>query len=307
MTKTKGLGVTTKAFLVWKPPFVTDRSVECLPCLYYYQPALKYHCLECGIQNYKDISVMKKLITLAAVLSLVACGGDGGNSSDKISAVGGISVSETTFENDSEDSSQFVSLGSIITGSLGPADEFDFYKVNITEGESVTIRLLGALDTDIDVALIGPSFNVIASSESAFSTESLTFTASTSGEFYVRVEFFEGTDGGYELSIISNGFVDVSQGSNNASGTQFCVESIIGEESAHQVASGASTPTNNLQQGTCPSAGYVSVCNVNSSGVLINTYFSQGYVDVVGGHSEVERNVCDMFAVQSSTSNYNLL
>jgi len=195
-------------------------------------------------------------------------------------------------------------MGSVISGSLGPSDEFDFYKVSIASGETVTIRLSGNNNTDLDIALLTSNYSTVAYSEEYGSTESFTYTATSGGDFYVEVEYFDGPSANYQLSITSDGSSDTTGGSTGSGDAQFCVESIGGGTSYYQVASGTSTPTNNLQEGTCPTSGYVSKCNVNMSSSVLNTYFSQGYVDVVGGHSAVESNVCDAFASQGATSRY---
>jgi hypothetical protein len=249
-------------------------------------------------------TLMKKLITLAAILSLTACGAD--SKDDAIGQVGGVSVNETSSNNDTGSNSQAVSMGSVISGSLGPSDEFDFYKVTIASGETVTIRLSGDNNTDLDIALLTSNYSTVAFSEEYGSTETFTYTAPAAGDFYVKVEYFDGSSASYQLSITSDGSSDTSGGSGNTLEAQFCVESIGNGTSYYQVASGASTPTNNLQEGTCPSAGYVSKCNVVMSGTVLNTYFSQGYVDVVGGHGQVEAQVCDAFATQGATSSYTL-
>lgn len=245
---------------------------------------------------------MKKLITLAAILSLAACGAD--TEEGSTDQVGGASVNETSSYNDTGSSSQAVSIGSVISGSLGPSDEFDYYKVYISAGQSVAVRLSGNDNTDLDINLLTSNYSTVEYSINDGSTESFTYSAIESGEFYVMVQYFGGPTAGYELSITSNGYSDTSGGSTGSGDAQFCVESTFEGLSYYQVASGSSAPTNNMQKGNCPAAGYVSECIVEMSGPSLKTYFSQGYVDIVGGHSAVKSEVCDAFASEGATSRY---
>jgi hypothetical protein len=252
---------------------------------------------------------MKKIILTSLALTLAACGGSGGGSSDDSnSLVTGVNlqVNEDSSSNDLPSEAQAVSVGSLISGSSSLDDEFDYYEFPLVEGQVVQIGLTGGSNTDLDIVVTSDGGNIIAVSESADSNESIAFTASYSGSYFVYVEFYDGEASSYELTIVS---LDSSDASDTilATETAFCVETIENGVSYFAIAS-VENPDVAPVLGSCPSAGFVSQCAVTytSSLAVTNTYFTQAYVDVLGSHSNVEQNVCDMFNSEQSTSAYSV-
>jgi len=255
-----------------------------------------------------EINVMKKLLVISFGLSLVACGGDSDKSDSSPDLSGGVSVNEVSSFNDNADSAQRIELNSNIRGSLGPADEFDYYELSVQEGQQVSIVLSGGSDTDLDIILYRNKYREVASSQDDYSTESITYTASSTETLHLEVEYYDGPASDYQLVIKANGNTDLGNAGGSASGgAEFCVETTTSGSSQYvqtNVENGGNTNSSDVRNGSCPTVGYVSKCSADFSGIDVNTYFSQAYVDLVGGHSEVRSNVCDVYSQQGATTSY---
>lgn len=239
---------------------------------------------------------MKKLITTSLALALAACGGDSDSGldvgdRDGKQQIGGVSVSESSADNDNLRSAQEVNLGSTLTGSIGPSDYEDYFKFSVAAGQSIQIDLNGRSDVDIDLQLLDINYNELDYSYGDYSTERMTYTSDSSKTLYVAVEHISGPTSEYQLSFTSAGSVGSPGGTGDA---VICVESITSSGSYFQVTDTVQQTQGNMQSGRCPNtrSNYVSKCEISFSGVETNTYFSQSYIDTVGSHAAVKSQVC---------------
>jgi hypothetical protein len=246
---------------------------------------------------------MKKIFLTSLALTLAACGGSSDSSGGSDDQTAGINfeISEPSTSNDSIYDAQPINLGTRISGSAGPSDLYDFYQFAVAEGQTVQINLTGGSSSDLDIALWGEG-GLLDYSEGFESTEEIIFTAESTGTYYLSVSYYDGNASNYELIILGDE-VSVQVVTDEAA---FCLENIVNGVSYFTVASSEDL-TGNLFPGSCPTSGYVSECGVTYiTGEIINTYFTQNYVDVVGGHTEVEEDVCDLFSDESTTSIYTI-
>ncbi|MFF2874718.1 S8 family serine peptidase [Gottfriedia sp. NPDC057991] len=101
-----------------------------------------------------------------------------------------------------------VPLSSTISGTLNnSSDKDDVFRVTLRKGEKITLNLTGATGTDFDLYLYGTKAktvkineDMVAHSEKAgSSTESIVYTAPSSGTYYVDVYSYSGS-GSYTLT-----------------------------------------------------------------------------------------------------------
>ncbi|MEC5322339.1 M10 family metallopeptidase C-terminal domain-containing protein [Aurantimonas sp. A3-2-R12] len=130
-------------------------------------------------------------------------------------------IIETTDAANGTGTTYSLSINDFFRGNLTAGDS-DWVAVNLVAGQTYTIGMvgIGALDTSVDDTLVrlrDAAGTLIGSDDDSgpglFSN--LTFTAATSGTYYIDAQAFSGTDvGGYGLSIVtgSGASYDVAMG-----------------------------------------------------------------------------------------------
>lgn len=245
---------------------------------------------------------MKKLLVLPLVAALAACGGE---SDSKDSSANLAAVSESSLNNDTTYEAQPVQLNSSISGNASINDQFDYYLINVTEGQTITISIEGNNSaTDLDIALFESPTSYVAFSEEEGTNESFEYTATFTGVMYVEVLYYEGPLSTYTLNIQAT-----DAGPAPANAAEFCVEATSDNQTAHQIADGSNPSSTNtpIQPGACPNNGYVSQCTIEQAEVTTIMKLSQDYIDLVGGHSTVEAEVCDAASGDGIVTTYSYL
>lgn len=252
---------------------------------------------------------MKQLAVLPIALALAACGG-GSDGDSSGSPAGGYTVYESSSSNNTIGTAEAARVGTTIVGSVSASDEYDVFSINVRSGESIRIDLAAANSSDLDLHLVNSSVVELDSSIGDYSRETVSYTSNGNQTLYVVVEWFDGPQTTYDLTITSNMPADTNAGSGGNGGSagaaSFCVESISADSSYYQIVSGTTGATNNMIAGTCPSTGWASRCGWDLGSIQTNSYFSQGYVDTVGGHSQVRSGVCDVQAQNGGSTIYTI-
>jgi hypothetical protein len=245
---------------------------------------------------------MKKLLILPIVVALTACGGESNSNSSTANLA---AISELSRNNDTTYQAQPVQLNSTITGNASINDRFDYYSINVTEGQTITISIEGNNSaTDLDIALFESPTSYVAFSEKEGTNESFEYTATFTGIMYVEVLYYEGPLSTYTLNIQAT---DAGPAPENAA--EFCVEATSNNQTAHQIVDGSNPSSSNtpIQPGACPNNGYVSQCSIEQAEVTTIMKLSQDYIDIIGGHSKVETEVCDAASGDGIVTTYSYL
>ena len=102
--------------------------------------------------------------------------------------------------NDSTSTAEPISSGDTVSGTLGEyTDQNDYYSIFLSQGDRITATMSGTGE-DFDLYLYGSSTDSVESSTSSDSSETLTYTASSSGTYYVNPYAYTGS-GSYTLSV----------------------------------------------------------------------------------------------------------
>lgn len=245
---------------------------------------------------------MKKLLILPLVAALAACGGESDN---KGSSADLAAVSELSRNNDTTYEAQPVQLNSSITGNASTNDEFDYYLINVIEGQTITISIKGNNSaTDLDIALFDSPTSYVAFSEEEGTNESFEYTATFTGVMYVEVLYYDGPLSTYTLNIQAT-----DAGPAPEIAAEFCVEATSDNQTGHQIADGADPSSTNtpIQPGACPNNGYVSQCTIEQAEVTTIMKLSQDYIDLVGGHSVVDVQICQAANSDGVVATYSYL
>ena len=114
-----------------------------------------------------------------------------------------IFASADTEPNDSVYTADPISSGDIVYGTLSDySDRDDYYSIYLSQGDRLYTTLSGTGD-DFDLYIYSSSTNDVASSTSGDSSESLRYTAPSSGTYYVNPYAYSGS-GSYTLSVSVN-------------------------------------------------------------------------------------------------------
>lgn len=106
-----------------------------------------------------------------------------------------------TDTNNDIDSAVPALVGSPITNTINQyGDQDDYYSIDLTAGQTITVTMTGPSDADFDLYLYDDSPQIVASSEEATSSENIVFTAPSSGTYYVNPYAYSGF-GTYSLDI----------------------------------------------------------------------------------------------------------
>lgn len=104
-------------------------------------------------------------------------------------------------------------------GYLGGSDYEDFYKVNVNSGQTISVSVTPPSGMDVSLYLYDPSqYSVASSSNPGDSPENLTYTAASTGDYYIEVLYVYSTPGTYSMTV------DVSSGSPPSSSTTLTIE-----------------------------------------------------------------------------------
>jgi hypothetical protein len=93
--------------------------------------------------------------------------------------------------------------GGTKTGSLPNSENsngYDYYKIILTAGDAISIKLDGDSSTDFDLYLVDYEFNVLEYSYTAYYPERLSFEAETSSVYYIIIVPYSGS-GSYTLEV----------------------------------------------------------------------------------------------------------
>ena len=97
------------------------------------------------------------------------------------------------------------------TGYLGSTDTYDYYKVSVSSGQTVSVSLTPPSGSDFDIALYDTDQSSVDSSTLGGSqTDSVEGTASESGYFYFEIYRYAGS-GIYSLTVTESGTTASSQ------------------------------------------------------------------------------------------------
>lgn len=99
-----------------------------------------------------------------------------------------------------------ISPNTIVTGSVGASFDQDYYAVTLTAGQSYLLSLSRTAGSMLDpvLALYDTAGNLITRQDDPSSSsagEYITFTAVTTGTYYIAVSDYGNRSGGYELSV----------------------------------------------------------------------------------------------------------
>ena len=247
-------------------------------------------------------TIFTPLILAPFLAALTACGGSSDSSND--SPLNSATLSESSLENDSIGSAQAMQSNATLSGHLdGESDYFDFYSLDVIQGNMITVQLTGGADTDLDITLRDSGNYQVAYSDDLYSTEYFDYTPTYSGKMYIGVEHLSGPASNYSLSYNSSGLVTTTLGA------EFCVDATFDNQSQYQISDGTNPSSVNAPQlpGLCPNNNYVSQCRIVTAGVITNMLFSQEYVDLIGGHERVSSDLCRQFNDDGMTAVYTTL
>jgi uncharacterized membrane protein len=115
-------------------------------------------------------------------------------------------VKADTEPNDTTGTADPISSGDTVTGYVSAySDPDDYYSIYLSSGQRISATLSGT-GSDFDLYLYDRWDDIIASSEGAYSTESISYTVSSSGTYYLDVYAYSGS-GSYTLSVSVSGSV----------------------------------------------------------------------------------------------------
>jgi Ca2+-binding RTX toxin-like protein len=110
-----------------------------------------------------------------------------------------------------------INVGQSFNGTLSTGADSDFVRVSLTAGETYTIRMDARNGSGIDTFLFlrDANGNILASNDDTNGTNSeITFTATTSGRYYLDAQSYNGfSSGAYQLSVVSGtsgGGIDIT-------------------------------------------------------------------------------------------------
>jgi len=108
------------------------------------------------------------------------------------------------------------------TGYLDSADTDDYYKVNVSSGQTIEVSLTPPFGSDFDLELYDPSqFEVASSALGGSQTDIVTYTATSSGYFYIHVYQWSGS-GIYSLTVtVAGGTTQDDANSGTDAGNSF--------------------------------------------------------------------------------------
>ena len=130
-------------------------------------------------------------------------------------------VGEPTDAGNTMGTARAIGANTIVTASVGVSYDVDFYSVTMTAGQTYLISLSRTAGSTLDpvLSLYDASGNRITLQDDPYNVaagEYITFTAVTTGTYYVRAEDYYSYTGGYELSV--QPAADLTFGDGDATG-----------------------------------------------------------------------------------------
>jgi hypothetical protein len=102
----------------------------------------------------------------------------------------------------------FTTAESISNGTtqetLSSSDDYAYFKIGCSSGDGLNIVLKWYNGFDLDLALLNPSMTSVASSGNVNSDDSVTYTVTSGGTYYIRVHRYSGT-GATTIQLIVSG------------------------------------------------------------------------------------------------------
>jgi len=92
----------------------------------------------------------------------------------------------------------------IITGLLKAGDDRDYYKINIEEGQLITLQLTVPGNANYGISLLNPNKSPRGSSITQKEIKTLDYVADSTGTWYIRISRSSG-EGEYQLAVNSSG------------------------------------------------------------------------------------------------------
>jgi len=246
---------------------------------------------------------MKKYLLIVLVLGLAACGASDDKKSDKAKPsipFRSIQIAETLASNDTISEAQSIELWADVSGTIGEDDLSDFYSFTAEEGESFYIKLSPYNPDGIRIAVYDASGQLLEGYNDRIVNDFNRYLPAYSGTFYLEIIYLNGTyadysvsvEGGYAIDFDSSiTCLDVSQASDPFYIVAVDKHRYFGEKPGH-----------------CPADVYASKCEVSYyTGLFWTLYFSQIYVDSLGGHQEANRSECAFLNGDGFTTDYTIL
>jgi hypothetical protein len=248
---------------------------------------------------------MKKYLLIILVLGLAACGASDDKKSDKAKPsipFRSIQTAETLASNDTISEAQSIDLWADVSGTIGEDDLQDFYSFTAEEGESFYIKLSPYNPDGIRIAVYDASGQLLEGYKEFLDNKLYRYLPAYSGTFYLEIIYLNGTYPDYSVSVEGGHAIDFDSSIT-------CFEAFQANDPFYIVAVDKNRRYGE-KPGHCPIDVYASKCEVELSyytGLFMTLYFSQIYVDSLGGHREANRSECAFLNGDGYTTDYTIL
>lgn len=248
---------------------------------------------------------MKKYLLIIMVLGLAACGASDDKKSNKAKPsipFRSIQTAETLASNDTISEAQSIELWADVSGTIGEDDLQDFYSFTAEEGESFYIKLSPYNPDGIRIAVYDASGQLLEGYKEFLDNKLYRYLPAYSGTFYLEIIYLNGTYPDYSVSVEGGHAIDFDSSIT-------CFEAFQANDPFYIVAVDKNRRYGE-KPGHCPIDVYASKCEVELSyytGLFMTLYFSQIYVDSLGGHREANRSECAFLNGDGYTTDYTIL
>jgi hypothetical protein len=248
---------------------------------------------------------MKKYLLIIMVLGLAACGASDDKKSNKAKPsipFRSIQTAETLASNDTISEAQSIELWADVSGTIGEDDLQDFYSFTAEEGESFYIKLSPYNPDGIRIAVYDASGQLLEGYKEFLDNKLYRYLPAYSGTFYLEIIYLNGTYPDYSVSVEGGHAIDFDSSIT-------CFEAFQANDPFYIVAVDKNRRYGE-KPGHCPIDVYASKCEVELSyytGLFMTLYFSQIYVDSLGGHREANRSECAFLNSDGYTTDYTIL
>lgn len=239
------------------------------------------------------------------VLGLAACGASDDKKSNKAKPsipFRSIQTAETLASNDTISEAQSIELWADVSGTIGEDDLQDFYSFTAEEGESFYIKLSPYNPDGIRIAVYDASGQLLEGYKEFLDNKLYRYLPAYSGTFYLEIIYLNGTYPDYSVSVEGGHAIDFDSSIT-------CFEAFQANDPFYIVAVDKNRRYGE-KPGHCPIDVYASKCEVELSyytGLFMTLYFSQIYVDSLGGHREANRSECAFLNSDGYTTDYTIL
>lgn len=238
-------------------------------------------------------------------MGLAACGASDDKKSDKAKPsipFRSIQTAETLASNDTISEAQSIDLWADVSGTIGEDDLQDFYSFTAEEGESFYIKLSPYNPDGIRIAVYDASGQLLEGYKEFLDNKLYRYLPAYSGTFYLEIIYLNGTYPDYSVSVEGGHAIDFDSSIT-------CFEAFQANDPFYIVAVDKNRRYGE-KPGHCPIDVYASKCEVELSyytGLFMTLYFSQIYVDSLGGHREANRSECAFLNGDGYTTDYTIL